>query len=138
MPTDIVALQEVIWDCRPQVIVETGVARGGSVVASPSLLELLGENGPGGRRRHSRATGDHRVTPLAHRIELIEDPPVPPTWWTRCEEEPPPAAPTGHGGLDSNHTHEHVLAELRLYGPMVRRRQFPGRANTMVEQLPRR
>ena len=74
MPPDVLATQEIIWDRRPQLIIETGIARGGSVVLSASILQLIGE----GRviavdidiRPHNRdAIEDH---PVAGRIELIE------------------------------------------------------------------
>jgi cephalosporin hydroxylase len=137
MPTDIVALQEVIWDCRPQVIVETGVARGGSVVLSASLLELLGEGTVVAVdvdiRAHNRRTIESH--PLAHRVELIEGSSV------AADVADAVRAKTAGAErvmvvLDSNHTHEHVLAELRLYGPMVTAGQFLVVADTMVEQLP--
>ncbi len=74
IPPDIVATQEIIWACRPQLIIETGIARGGSAILSSSILELIGD----GRvvaididiRAHNReAIAAH---PLSRRIGLIQ------------------------------------------------------------------
>ena len=73
-PTDIVILQEIVWNAQPDVIVETGVARGGSMILAASLLEMIG----GGRvigididiRAHNRTAIEEH--PLAKRVSLIE------------------------------------------------------------------
>jgi cephalosporin hydroxylase len=137
MPPDILATQELIWSCRPQLIIETGVARGGSVILSASLLELLGE----GRvvavdidiRPHNRAAiSEH---PLAHRVELIEGSSTDP-----AVIEHVCAFSEGVDRvmviLDSNHTHEHVLAELVAYAPLVSEGQYLIVADTAIEFIP--
>ncbi|MFL5911490.1 MAG: CmcI family methyltransferase, partial [Gaiellaceae bacterium] len=74
MPPDIVVLQEVIWETRPQLVIETGIARGGSLVLYASILELLGEGSVLGIdidiRQHNRDAIE--AHPLAHRIRMTE------------------------------------------------------------------
>jgi cephalosporin hydroxylase len=137
MPPDILATQEVIWSCRPQLIIETGVARGGSAVLSASLLELLGEGRVVGIdidiRAHNREAIESH--PLARRIELIEgsstDPAV--IERVRCSAQNVDRVMVI---LDSNHTHEHVLDELRAYAPLVSPGQFLIVADTAIELIP--
>lgn len=137
MPTDVVAVQEIVWAQRPQAIVETGVARGGSVILHASLLELLGEGIVVAVdidiRPHNR--GAIETHPLAHRVQLIEgssvDKSVLRDVRSRLE-----GVERVMVVLDSNHTHAHVLDELRLYGPLVTPDQFLVVADTMVESLP--
>lgn len=119
-PTDIVAIQELIWTLKPDVIIETGVAHGGSLVLSASILELIGKGKVIGvdieiRPHNRKAIEEH---PLKHRIELIEG--------SSIVEETLNAvkASIGTGDtvlvfLDSNHTEAHVLKELELYGKLV-------------------
>ena len=119
-PTDVVAVQELLWTVRPDVVIETGVAHGGSLVLSASILELLGK----GKvvavdieiRAHNRAAIE--AHPLAHRIELIEG--------SSIADDTVAAVRRAVGDaktvvvfLDSNHTEAHVFRELELYGAMV-------------------
>lgn len=119
-PTDIVAIQELIWKVQPDIIVETGVAHGGSLVLSASILELLGKGKVVGVdveiRPHNRVAIEEH--PLAHRIELIEG--------SSIADETLVAVKKAIGDaksvvvfLDSNHTEAHVLQELELYGQLV-------------------
>jgi cephalosporin hydroxylase len=137
MPPDIVVLQEIIWETRPQLVIETGIARGGSLVLSASILELLGEGDVLGIdvdiRAHNRAAVE--AHPLAHRIRMIEG--------SSVDEDVVSRAARAAAGvervmviLDSNHTHEHVLAELRAYAPLVSVGQFLVVADTFVEDIP--
>jgi cephalosporin hydroxylase len=137
MPPDLVVLQEIIWETRPQLVIETGIARGGSLVFSASLLELLGEGEVLGIdidiRPHNRAA--IAAHPLAHRIRTIEGSSVEET----VVEEARRAALAVERVmviLDSDHTHDHVLAELRAYGPLVTVGQFLVVADTFVEDIP--
>src|SRR5580765_3116377 len=74
MPPDVVVLQEILWETRPQLVIETGVARGGSLILSASILELLGEGEVLGIdidvRAHNRETIESH--PLARRIRMIQ------------------------------------------------------------------
>jgi cephalosporin hydroxylase len=137
IPPDIVALQEVIWETRPQLVIETGIARGGSLVLSASLLELLGEGEVLGIdvdiRAHNRAAIE--AHPLARRIRMIEG--------SSVDEAVVGEARRAAAAidrvmviLDSDHTHEHVLAELRAYAPLVTVGQFLVVADTFVEDIP--
>ena len=136
-PEDIVGLQELIWRLRPDVIVETGVARGGATIFYASLLTLLG----GDRRvvgvdidirAHNRA----RIAahPLAARITLVSgsstDPAVVDQVFAICRGRDRVLV-----CLDSNHSHDHVLAELRAYAPLVAEGSYLIVFDTSIEQL---
>lgn len=119
-PTDIVAIQELLWKLQPDVVVETGVAHGGSLVLSASILELIGKGKVIGVdieiRSHNRVAIE--AHPLKHRIELIEG--------SSIAAETLIAVRKAIGSaksvlvfLDSNHTEAHVLQELELYAPLV-------------------
>jgi cephalosporin hydroxylase len=137
-PQDVFALQEIIWDTRPDVIVETGIAHGGSLIFHASMLELIG---CGGRvigvdidiRAHNRkAIEDH---PMARRIELIQGSSIDPATVQQVRER------IGDAQrvlviLDSNHTHDHVLAELQMYSPFVKSGDYLIVYDTLVDDLP--
>lgn len=119
-PSDIVAVQELLWKVRPDVVVETGVAHGGSLVLSASILELIGAGKVIGVdieiRPHNRAAIE--AHPLAHRIELIEG--------SSVADETMAAVRHAVGDartvlvfLDSNHSDAHVFRELELYRALV-------------------
>jgi cephalosporin hydroxylase len=137
MPPDIVAMQEVIWETRPQLVIETGIARGGSLVLYASILELIGEGEVLGididiRPHNLQAIEAH---PLAKRIRMVEgssldDDAVAQAGAAASEVERVMVV------LDSNHTHDHVLGELRAYGPLVTIGQYLVVADTFVEQIP--
>ncbi len=133
-PQDLVAMQEIIWRTKPDVIVETGIAHGGSLVFSASMLALLG----GERevvgididiRPHNRA--EIEAHPLAQRITMIEGSSVDETIAARvCELV---GERTAMVVLDSNHTADHVARELALYAPLVRAGYFLIVMDTAVE-----
>jgi len=138
LPQDILAMQEIIWNVRPSVIVETGIAHGGSIIFYASLLELMG----GDRkvigvdidiRAHNREAIENH--PMAHRIELIEGSSIDPSIVSKVHEQA-----TGHGPvivvLDSNHTEDHVLKELRLYSPLVTKGSYLVVFDTLIEDMP--
>jgi cephalosporin hydroxylase len=137
MPPDIVALQEIIWETRPQLVIETGIARGGSLILSASILELIGEGEVLGIdidiRAHNRETIE--AHPLARRISMIEGPSLEDAV---IDEARRAAAAVERVMviLDSNHTHEHVLGELRAYAPLVTVGQLLVVADTFVEEIP--
>jgi cephalosporin hydroxylase len=137
MPPDIVALQEVIWETRPQLVIETGIARGGSLVLYASILELLGEGEVLGIevdiRAHNRTAIE--AHPLAKRIRMIEGSSLNDDIVARARAAAAEAERV-MVVLDSNHTHEHVLGELRAYGRLVTVGQFLVVADTFVEQIP--
>ncbi|MBD0328244.1 MAG: cephalosporin hydroxylase family protein, partial [Pyrinomonadaceae bacterium] len=152
-PQDIVALQELVWRVRPDVIVETGIAHGGSLILSASLLALLDlcEATEAGTvldparplrrvigvdidiRAHNHAA--IRAHPMSSRITMVQGSSVDPAVIAKIRE--------AVGGakrvlvcLDSNHTHEHVFAELEAYAPMVTPGSYCIVFDTVVEDLP--
>jgi cephalosporin hydroxylase len=138
LPQDIVAVQELIWRVRPDLVIETGIARGGSTIFYASMLELLGGQGrvvaiDVDIRPHNRGAMEEH--PLFHRIELIEGSSIDPAVTERVREQAH-SAERVMVALDSNHTREHVLAELREYGPLVTRDSYLMVFDTVIEQLP--
>lgn len=120
LPADIMATQEVIWNSKPDVIVETGVARGGSVLMLASLLQLTGGRKVIGVdidiRAHNRDSIERH--PMSKHVELIEGSS------TSSETLEKVRSHINPGDrvmviLDSDHSFEHVLNELRTYGPIV-------------------
>jgi cephalosporin hydroxylase len=136
---DVMAMQELLWRIKPQLVVETGVAHGGSLVFYASMLELLGG---AGRvlgididiRSHNReALDDH---PMRKRIDLLEGSSVDPGIVALVHERAKGKAPVVVV-LDSNHTHDHVLAELRAYSGLVPRGSYVVVMDTAIEDLPK-
>ena len=119
-PTDIVAIQELLWKLQPDIVVETGVAHGGSLVLSASILELIGKGKVVGVdidiRPHNRAAIE--AHPLRHRIELIEGSSVSAETLAAVQKAIG-AAKSVLVFLDSNHTEAHVMQELELYASFV-------------------
>lgn len=138
-PQDLLAVQELLWSVRPELVVETGVAWGGSLVFHASILELLG--GPGRVlgidvevRPHNRAAILQH--PLAHRIDLIEGSSTAPEVVAEVRRRAAGKRPV-LVILDSNHTHAHVLEELRAYAPLVTRGSYLVVFDTSVEDAPK-
>lgn len=136
LPTDAVAIQEIIWTVKPDLIIETGVAHGGSVVLSASMLQLLAHGEVVGIdidiRSHNRSAIENH--PLSDRIKLIEGSSIDPNVVERIH-----ALAKGKRVLvflDSNHTHEHVLAELKAYAGLVSVGSYCVVFDTFVEDLP--
>ena len=137
VPTDIILLQEIIWDIKPDVIVETGIAWGGSILFQASILELIGKGEVIGidtvlPDKNRRKMAEYR---FADRIHLIQGSSVDDCVLAEVKSRIAPGA-TVMAILDSNHTHDHVLAELRLYGPLVTKGSFLVCTDTIVETAP--
>jgi cephalosporin hydroxylase len=152
-PQDIVAVQEIIWEQKPDLVIETGIAHGGSLVLSASMLALLDmadaiEIGAVFDPRQSnrkvvgvdieiRPHNRHAIEthPMASRIQLIEGSSVAPDIIKQVHE-----AAAGFKRimvcLDSNHTHAHVLAELNAYAPLVSKNSYCIVFDTGIEDLP--
>jgi cephalosporin hydroxylase len=122
-PQDVLALQELIWEYKPTLVVETGVAHGGALILYASILELIGGRGDVigievEYRKHNREAVEKHS--LARRIRVVEGSSIDP-----AVVESVAASAAGHQRvmvvLDSLHTHEHVLAELRAYSPLVKK-----------------
>lgn len=153
-PQDIVAMQELIWAVRPDLIIETGIAHGGSLIFSASMLALLDitdaiEAGasmtPTESRRkvvgidvdiraHNRTAIE--AHPFSSRIEMIEGSSVDPLVIKRVTA----IASGGYRSvlvcLDSNHTHDHVLAELNAYASLVTVGSYCVVFDTIIEDTP--
>ena len=138
-PSDIVATQQIIWDVKPDLIIETGIAHGGSLILSASMLELIGGEGKVlgidiDIRAHNRKEIESH--PMMKRIEMIEGSSV-------CDEvmEHVRAAAAKSKRvmvfLDSLHTHDHVLKELELYSPLVSVGSYMVLPDTFIEYFPK-
>ena len=137
-PQDMMAIQELIWSIKPDVVIETGVAHGGSILFSASMLELVGGEGyvigiDIDIRKHNRT--EIEAHPLSRRVRLIEGSSVDDTVVSQVREM------VGEGKkvlviLDSNHTHEHVLRELELFSPFVREGSYLVVYDTLIEDMP--
>lgn len=136
LPADVMVTQEVIWKAKPDIIIETGVARGGSMIFLASMLQLLGRGQVIGVdieiRPHNREAIESH--PLASRITLIEGPSTNAATLQAVRSHVPPDAKV-MVILDSNHSHDHVLSELQSYGPMVTPGQYLVVADTILGQM---
>ena len=137
-PQDLAVLQEIIWDTRPSLIIETGIAHGGSLIFHASMLQLLGNDGRVlgidiDIREHNRAEIESH--PMFERIELIQSSSTDATIAAQAAE----AAATAERVmvvLDSNHTQAHVLRELELYAPLVTKGCYLVVCDTLIEDMP--
>lgn len=135
-PQDIVAMQEIVWQIKPDLIIETGIAHGGSLVLYASLLSLLGRGEVVGididiRPHNRKAIEEH---PMSSRIRLIQGSSIDQDVVSRVS-----SIALGQRTLvvlDSNHTHDHALAELRAYAPLVSLGSYCVVMDTVVEDLP--
>ena len=142
-PQDIVAMQELIWRIQPDLIIETGIAHGGSLIFSASMLEL---NAACGGPADAAVLGvdidirePNRVAieahPLARRISMIQGSSIDPGIIAQVV-----ARAQGKRRvlvcLDSNHTHDHVLAELQAYAPLTSVGSYCVVFDTLIEDMP--
>jgi cephalosporin hydroxylase len=137
-PQDMIAMQEIIWRVKPDIIIETGIAHGGSLIFYASMLELLGGGGQVlgidiDIREHNRqAIEEH---PMHKRITMMQGSSI-------DEKVIVDVRAFAQGRkcvlvtLDSNHTHEHVLAELQSYAPLVTEGSYLVVFDTIVEEMP--
>lgn len=143
-PQDLYAMQELIWEVKPDLIIETGVAWGGSILFSASMLSILESCGKIKNGsvigieinifpHNKKAISSH---PLAKKITLLEGSSVDKKIVDQVKK-------IARGKkkvlvlLDSNHTHDHVLSELRLYSPFVSKGSYLIVEDTGVEDLPK-
>lgn len=142
-PQDIIAMQEIVWSVQPDLIFETGIAHGGSLIFFSSLLEL---NAICGGNPDAKVVGvdidirapNHEAIlahPMAKRITMIQGSSVDP----RIIEQVRSKA-IGMKRvlivLDSNHTHDHVLAELQAYAPLTSVGSYCVVFDTIIEDMP--
>ncbi|CAM3330736.1 cephalosporin hydroxylase family protein [Thalassospira profundimaris] len=151
-PQDICALQELIWTVKPDLIIETGIAHGGSLIFSASMLallemseavlngEMLDPSKPKRKvlgvdidiRAHNRKAIE--AHPMYPRIEMLEGSSISDEIFSKVKKV------TANYSkilvvLDSNHTHDHVLSELKLYAPLVSVESYCVVFDTVVEDL---
>ena len=152
-PQDMVAVQELIWRVKPDLVIETGIAHGGSLILSASMLtvleycyaqksgQMLDPSQPKRKvlgididiRAHNREAIE--AHPMYSRIEMIEGSSIDSNIISQVRE-----FSKGHECilvcLDSNHTHNHVLAELEAYAPLVSKGSYCIVFDTIVEDMP--
>lgn len=152
-PQDMSAMQELVWKVRPDLIIETGIAHGGSLVMNASLLAMLDytdavEQGgvikpsrPKRRvlgididiRKHNRDAIENH--PMSHAITMIQGSSIDPAVIAQVRDV------AAHYSrvlvcLDSNHTHEHVMGELNAYAPLVTSGSYCVVFDTLIEDMP--
>ena len=142
-PQDIVGMQELIWSVQPDLIIETGIAHGGSLILSSSLLELNALcGGPANARvlgididirQHNREAIE--AHPMAKRIQMIQGSSIDPEIIAQVKN-----LAAGFKRilvcLDSNHTHDHALAELEAYASLTSIGSYCVVFDTIIEDLP--
>lgn len=135
-PQDIIAVQELIWKVKPDLIVETGIARGGSIIFSASLLELIGKGKVVGIdidiRKHNRKEIEKH--PLYKRIVMIEGSSIDEKMVQKVYKIAKDKRKV-MVLLDSNHTYEHVLKEMELYSPLIKKGSYLIVFDTFIENL---
>jgi cephalosporin hydroxylase len=151
-PQDMIAIQEIIWEVKPDLIIETGIAHGGSLMLSASMLALLDlceaiETGKTINPKYSkrkvlgididiRAHNREAIEahPLSSRIEMIQGSSIAPEVIEQVQQ-----IAKGYERvlvcLDSNHTHDHVLAELEAYAPLTSVGSYCVVFDTIVEDM---
>jgi len=153
-PQDMVAMQELIWLIKPDLIIETGIAHGGSLIFSASMLTLLdysdaiiSENTIDPKESQRRVLGididirDHNREaiekhPLSHKIDMIQGSSIDQEVISKVYEYAK-AFNSIFVCLDSNHTHEHVLAELNAYAPLASLESYCVVFDTIIEDMPK-
>ena len=137
-PQDMVAVQEIIWQVKPDMIIETGIAHGGSIIFYASMLEMLGGNGQVlgidiDIREHNRVEIEKH--PMFKRITMIEgssvDKDIAKQVYDFAKNKKQVLVL-----LDSMHTHAHVLKELQLYSPLVTKGSYLVVFDTIIEDMP--
>jgi cephalosporin hydroxylase len=137
-PQDMIAVQELIWKTKPDLIIETGIAHGGSLIFSASILELLGKGKVVGididiRKHNKKEIEKH---PLKKRIIMLEGSSLDESMLKKVKKI------TQNKKrvllfLDSFHTHDHVLKELEMYSPLVKKGGYIIVFDTMIEFMPK-
>lgn len=152
-PQDMVAIQELIWSVQPDLIIETGIAHGGSLIFNASMLAQLDmcdaiEAGIGIDPKYSQRKvlgididiRDHNriaieAHPMASRIQMIQGSSIEPDIIDQVKQ-----IASGYNRilvcLDSNHTYEHVLSELEAYAPLVTKDSYCVVFDTVIEDIP--
>ncbi len=151
-PQDIVAIQEIIWEVKPDLIIETGIAHGGSLILSASMLTLLdycaavkSEETLDPQQPHGHVIGIDidihacnlaaiKAHPLSNRIEMIQGSSIAPDVIAQVQYRASQCRRI-LVCLDSMHTHDHVLAELQAYAPLVSLGSYCVVFDTIIEDM---
>lgn len=142
-PQDMVGVQQLLWNIKPDLIIETGIARGGSLIFYASILELIAICGG---NQDAKVLGididirDHNreaitTHPMFKRIDMIQGSSISESTYNSVLAFSKPYKKI-LVCLDSNHTHEHVLEELKLYAPLVTKGSYCVVFDTIVEDMP--
>jgi cephalosporin hydroxylase len=137
MPEDIALTQEILWETKPDFVIEAGIAWGGSLAMYAAFQELQGFGKVIGIDvtipEHNREA--IMSVPVSHRIELIQGSSIDPEVFKNISSKIPAGANILLV-LDSNHTHEQVLAELKLWSPLLQKGNYIIVSDTIVEVIP--
>jgi cephalosporin hydroxylase len=135
-PQDMISIQEIIWKYKPDIIIETGIAHGGSLIFSASMLELIGKGKVIGIdidiREHNKK--EIKKHPLYKRITMLEGSSIDKKIRDKVIELSKNKKVIVF--LDSNHTEKHVLKELEFYSPLVSKGGYIVVFDTIIEDLP--
>ena len=137
MPEDIVLTQEIMWETKPDFVIEAGIAWGGSLALYAAFQEIQGFGKVIGVDVTIPAHNRKAIlgTPVSHRISLVEGSSSDPEIYDQIVAQ----IPDGSNillVLDSNHTHEHVIAELKLWSPLLQKGNYIIVSDTIVEVIP--
>lgn len=138
-PADIIVQQEIMWKLKPDLIIETGIAHGGSILFSASMIEMMGMNGEVVAididiREHNKKLIEKH--PMYKNITMYEGSSIDPKIFEKVKKHIKKKKCV-MVILDSNHTHQHVLEELKLYAPLVTTGSYCIVLDTFVEFLPK-
>jgi len=137
-PQDMIAMQEIIWQVKPDLIIETGIAHGGSLIFYASMLELLGGEGQVlgidiDIREHNRVEIEKH--PMFKRITMMQGPSTDEDIVRQVYDFAKNKKQV-LVALDSSHTHNHVLKELQLYSPLVTKGSYLVVFDTIIQDMP--
>jgi len=138
-PNDIVVLQEIIWKVKPDVIIETGIAHGGSIIFSATMMDLIGNNGlvigiDVDIRKHNRL--EIEKSKFYNRIKMIEGSSTSNKIVNKIKKYIKPKHKV-MVFLDSNHTYSHVKNEIEIYSKLVTKNSYLVVEDTFTEYFPK-
>ncbi len=138
-PQDMLAMQEIIWRVKPDLIIETGIAHGGSLIFYASLLELIGNKGKVigidiDIRKHNRKEIEKH--PMFKRIVMLQGSSIDVNIVRKVNSLAKDRKKI-MVALDSHHTHDHVLRELKFYSPLVTKGSYLVVFDTVIEDMPK-
>ena len=142
-PQDMIATQQLIWDIKPDLIIETGIARGGSLIFYASLLELISQSG---KIKNAKVLGididirkenlkEIKKHPMYKRINLIEGSSTNKEIYEKVYKFSKKFKKI-MVFLDSNHTEKHVLDELEIYAKLVSKNSYCVVFDTLIDDFP--